>query len=198
VHTMTDRPDSELLEAAREGGAVAFSALYSRHRPAMQALARHLGGPCLADDLVAESVMKIWLKLQQGDGPRTDFLGYARITIRNTYFTEARRAQRVSLIGDSEDLVQVTDGATSAAMPSTEASVLLKLDQGRVRRAIEGLPPRWRHVLVRIYLDDAPWDQVAGELGLQLNATHQLAFRARRGLRLSLATPHTDGDVSAA
>ncbi|MCW2855225.1 MAG: polymerase sigma factor ylaC [Marmoricola sp.] len=186
MFTMTDRTDLELLEEARGGNTGAFSELYCRHRPAMLGVARRLGGPGLAEDLVSESVTKIWLKLQQGEGPRTSFVGYASAAIRNEFFTEVRRAQRLSFVGDSEDWIQITDSAVVARIPSTETSVLHTLDETRIHRAIDALQPRWRHVLVRIYFDDASSEQVAAELGLQVNAIHQLAFRARRGLRRSL------------
>ncbi|MCW2752903.1 MAG: rpoE [Marmoricola sp.] len=186
MFTMIDRTDLELLAEARDGDSDAFSELYCRHRSAMLGVARRLGGPGLAEDLVAESVTKIWLKLQQGAGPRTNFVGYASAAIRNEFFTEVRRAQRLSLVGDCEDWIQISDSAIVARTPSTETSVLHTFDETRIHRAIDALQPRWRHVLVRIYVDDASWEQVAAELGLHVNATHQLAFRARRGLRRSL------------
>ena len=76
--------------------------------------------------------------------------------------------------------------AAQIVATSPEDLVIARLLNATLRQALATLHPSWQFVLVAVYLENQPYSSVAAELGLSLAATHQLAQRARAGMRRAL------------
>lgn len=180
--------DEELLETTRDGGTAAFGELYRRHGPALLAYAGRVGGPAEADDLVAHAVERTLNALRDGLGPRESFTAYVRLAIRNAFINQCRleQQQRRSLVGSAESCLVGLDlglAVVARVASSAETQLMTEIDAALVRAAVAELPAGWRHILVRIYFEDASWAEVAEELAIAPHAARQRCLRARRGLQ---------------
>jgi RNA polymerase sigma factor (sigma-70 family) len=167
--------DTELLAAVRAGDSAAYGTLYERHRGAARALARSLvSDPSDADDLVAETFVKVLATLRAGRGPAVAFRAYLLTTLRHLCYHRARRDRRIEF---TDDLTRFDPGE-----PFHDPA-LERLERTYAVRAFHALPDRWRDVLWRTEVEGASPAEVAPQLGLTPNAVAVLAHRAREGLR---------------
>ncbi|AGL20981.1 sigma-70 family RNA polymerase sigma factor [Actinoplanes sp. N902-109] len=174
---MTAEPDAdtELLAAVRAGDTAAYGVLYQRHRGAARALANGLvSDPADADDLVAETFVKVLAALRAGRGPLVAFRAYLHTTLRHVCYHRARRDRRLEF---TDDLTRYDEG-----QPFLDPA-LDRLERTYAARAFRALPDRWRDVLWRTEVEGASPAEVAPQLGLTPNAVAVLAHRAREGLR---------------
>lgn len=165
--------DAELVRAAQGGNHDAVVILFRRyHRVAVGVACGLLRCRVDVDDAVAEafaSVLEHLAVLRRPDS----FRAFLLACVRNAAHDRRRMAQVVD--------ASVIDGHDRTVRP-VEAAVEAADDAARLTVALEELPTRQRYVLRRFYWDEAPVARIAGELGLTVNATTQLLFRARAGL----------------
>jgi RNA polymerase sigma-70 factor (ECF subfamily) len=165
--------DAELVGAARGGSEEALTALFRRHhRVAVAVASRLLRCRVDVDDAVAEAfanALEHLAALRQPDS----FRAFLLACVRNA----AHDRLRVSEPVDASAL----EGRDRAGRP-VEAAVEAADDAARLVSALEELPSRQRYALLRFYWDEAPVAAIAGDLGLSVNATTQLLFRARASL----------------
>ena len=153
-----------------------------------------------AEDLVAEAFARTWEQLRAGAGPTTAFMGYLRAVVLHLHLRQLRRDQRFHWVEDVEGAAMADpELAARIAEHSPEHLVLEQLFNARIKEALATLPGRWQRVLVMVYIEDRPYAQIADDLDLSVDATRQLARRARAGMREALAAlSERDGDVVAA
>ncbi|WP_270888056.1 RNA polymerase sigma factor [Pedococcus sp. 5OH_020] len=189
------RPDSaRLLEAARAGDQAAFAALYEQHAPAVRGYARRLAQFHTAEDLVADAFTRTWEQLRAGRGPHTEVAAYLRAVVRNLHLTRLRRDRIHLWVADVQDAaLSHPCYAARVAQGSPEDLVLDELVQDRLRSAMSALPEHWQHVLLLVYFDGRPYEDVASHLGVTVPAARQLARRARLALRRALSSQSTHG-----
>ncbi len=172
--------DLELITRTRAGDADAYAALFARHHPLALQVARGLGGPDLADDLVAEAFVRILALLKEGKGPQRTFGAYLKLTLRSVYVDHVRRDSRVETQGDATDLPEVP------VVDPTDARV----ETTFITKAFGGLAPRAQLVLWLSEVDEVPPAEIGELLSLTPNAVAQLAFRARESLRQGYLAEH--------
>jgi RNA polymerase sigma factor (sigma-70 family) len=167
--------DTDLLTAVRAGDTAAFGTLYERHRAAARQLAYGLTrDPADADDLVAETFVKVFASLRAGRGPLVAFRAYLHTTMRHVCYHRARRDRRLEF---TDDLTRYDEG-----QPFTDPA-LDRLERAYAAAAFRKLPERWRDVLWQTEVEGNTPAEVAGMLGMTPNAVAVLAHRAREGLR---------------
>lgn len=181
--------DAELVDDARNGDQDAFAQLYLNHVGPIRRYARRLAShEHVAEDLVAEAFARTWAQLAAGAGPRQAFSAYVRAAVLNLHLGRLKKDRSLQWVDDIEQAALFNpDLATRIAEETTEDLVLQQLFNDRMRQALATLPHRWQVVLVRVYLDNEPYADVAADLALTVTATRQLAQRARRGMRRALA-----------
>lgn len=180
--------DERLLAMAREGSEGAFLALYERHHAAAYRFAfRLLGSTHAAEDAVHDCFLE--LVTREGFDP-------ARGTLRNYLFGAVRhRALRQFRRAGRECEIEEADGANGSngtwprAPDSAEPlGLLLEAELSEtVRRAVEQLPPLQREALVLFEYEELSLAEIAEVVGADVNAIKARLFRARAGLRKSLA-----------
>src|SRR4051812_28713683 len=167
--------DSDLLAAVRSGDTAAYGTLYERHRGAARQLAYGLAhDPADAEDLVAETFVKVFASLRAGRGPLVAFRAYLHTTMRHVCYHRARRDRRLEF---TDDLTRYDEG-----QPFTDPA-LDRLERAYAAAAFRKLPPRWQDVLWQTEIEGNSPAQGAGGLGMTPNAVAVLAHRAREGLR---------------
>jgi RNA polymerase sigma factor (sigma-70 family) len=174
--------DAELVAAVRSGDLEAYGLLYRRHSGAARTQAKQLvRSRADADDLVAEAFAKVLDVIRGGGGPDTAFRAYLLTTVRNTLRDRLRRDRPLEWTDDPRryDRSVPWEDPTVAALEATLAA-----------RAFHRLPERWREVIWRTEVEQAPRPQVASLLGLSPNGVAALAYRAREGLRQAYLQEH--------
>jgi len=177
------RDDQELVLAVRQGEIDGFATLYRRYvSHAHRSAARWADNPAEREDIVSESFGRLLAKIQEGGGPRGDFLPYLIRVIRNVAVDRVRRERYVEAYDDLEHI--------EASRPGTPDPVIAAWQRDALARALASLPPRWQRVLWQVEVEGQPPAKVAPSLGLSANAVAALAYRAREGLRQAYLQVH--------
>ncbi len=176
--------DADLVLAAQRGDGEALATLFQRHGGVARGVAGRLVG-CHADvdDAVAEAFTNVFEHLGGLRRPEC-FRAYLLTCVRNAAHDRRRRALQL------QDAPPVPDDHPPARpVEPVEAAVEAADEAARLAAAVAELPSRQRYALRRFYWDEAPVAGIAGELGLSVNATTQLLFRARAGLAARTGRP---------
>jgi RNA polymerase sigma-70 factor (sigma-E family) len=132
------------------------------------------GDPSRAEDLVQETLTRlyvVWPRLTRND---EDPGGYAHRVLVNLHTDEWRRRRREQVSADPPD---------RPARPSDP-------DHVDIVRALAGLGARERQVVVLRHLADLPERTVADLLGISVGAVKSSGFDGLRKLRLALGDDH--------
>lgn len=159
---------------ATDPGGTCFDDFLAKSLPALLRFGHVLtGSPAEAEDLVQEALarcLRRWRRVSADDP-----VAYVRRTMVNTHVTRWRRwGARVSLGGVPE-------------ISGEDAGLLRREEWDPLRRALAGLPPRQRAVLVLRYLEDLPDPAIAELLGCQPGTVRSQAARGLAALRPLLA-----------
>lgn len=174
--------DLVLLAAVRAGDLTAMSTLYERHHAAALRIARCVGGPGLADDLVSDAFYRVFSSVMRGAGPERLLRPYLATTIRHLYVDRVRKGARELLVGDTAALDRLQPDDSEVFLEESLAVEVLST-----------LPPRWREILWRTLIVGEPLSLAGARMGLNANAAAALNFRARGGLRAAYLA-HRAGD----
>jgi RNA polymerase sigma factor (sigma-70 family) len=179
--------DTELVAAVRSGDLEAYGLLYRRHAGAARTQAKQLvrSRPDV-EDLVAEAFAKVLDAIRAGGGPDQAFRGYLLTTVRNTGRDRLRRDRPLEWTDDP--------GRYAAGLPWEDPAVAA-LEAALAARAFHRLPERWREVIWRTEVEQAPRPEVASMLGLSPNAVAALAYRARERLRQAYLQEHVAAEA---
>ncbi|MDQ7910988.1 sigma-70 family RNA polymerase sigma factor [Phytohabitans sp. ZYX-F-186] len=186
----SDRPDDqELVLAVRQGEVDGFAVLYRKYfSHAHRAAARWADNLAEREDIVSEAFGRLLAKIQEGGGPRGDFLPYLIRVVRNVAIDRVRRERYVDVYDDLEHI----EASRPVAPPDP---VIAAWQRNALARALASLPARWQSVLWQVEVEGQTPAKVAPALGLSANAVAALAYRAREGLRqayLQMHVQHTD------
>jgi RNA polymerase sigma-70 factor (sigma-E family) len=132
------------------------------------------GNPTEGEELVQSALVRValrWPFVRDKDNPD----GYVRRAIVNGYLTTWRRVRsRETLVDEVPETATTADGTAGVDEVMT------------VRRALAGLPPRQRAVLVLRYLEDRSEQETAELLGCSVGTVKSQASKALAKLRGAL------------
>lgn len=128
-----------------------------------------------AEDLVQETLTKVYVRFGPSIANPT---AYARTTLTRTWISQQRRPSTRE---------QPTEHLPEGVQPGGDDELRLTL-----LAALAGLEPLDRAVVVLRYLDDAPTDEVARQLGISNGAVRKRLMRSLRRLRDQLDLPFTE------
>jgi RNA polymerase sigma factor (sigma-70 family) len=176
--------DAELITAVRGGDDGAYASLWRRHEVAAGRLARQIGNPSNADDLVSEAFLRVYRALKSGSGPDGAFRPYLFSTLRRINIDNGRSYYtRVSLTDDDRDLEG--DAGDSAA------DVLFENAEGSAAwRAWNSLPDATRTLLWHLVIEEETPAQIAPLIGTTPNGVSSRAVRAKERLRQAFLQQH--------
>lgn len=171
--------DTQLVAAFRAGDEGAFGALTARHEPALRRYARGIlrAQPGLAEDVVQEALMRAHRALRRDDR-HVQVRPYLFRVVRNCCLDELGRLRT-----DSVALHLLTPGDEPAALGASPHEQTVARDATLTALAdVADLPASQRHALVRREIDGVTHEELARELGVSVQATKNLVFRARENL----------------
>jgi RNA polymerase sigma-70 factor (ECF subfamily) len=168
-----------LMARVGMGDAAAFEQIVERHLPMLHALAwRMLGDPGEAEDVVQESLVKLWVNAK-GWQPSGGGLGaWLRRIATNACLDRLRKPRTLS-----------DDSLPERADETPLADALIDAERRRtaVQAAILALPDRQRAAIVLTYHEGVSNVEAASILGIGVKALESLLVRARQSLSQQLA-----------
>jgi RNA polymerase sigma factor (sigma-70 family) len=178
-------PDSDLVEACRNGRPGAWDDLVRRHAKLIYSVARRYG---LTEEEVADVFQTVCLELWEHLGSVRD----AAVLRRWLAVVASRKSWQVRR-GRDRWITGITDDAArplvSALSLSPEDIVVANSDAEQIRAVLERLAPRDRELIWYLFFDPAcpTYDVIAARLGVSPDTVGSLRTRCLRRLRWILA-----------
>lgn len=175
-----------LVAEAQNGDTGAYGRLYDHFFPQVYRYCAFRAPAEVAEDLVAEVFVKAWEKLhtykvQKGIPFGAWLFRVARHTIIDAYRTSRTWEDLDESLPDP-DSMNLADGAY-------RQKEIVRV----VRKALAGIPRRYRDVLVLHYIAGLPPEEVSRVLRLSQGATRILKFRALKKLEQELPLEFREG-----
>lgn len=169
------------MDAARSGDRRAFERLYRAHCDRVYGLCWRLSGgdTALAEDLVQESFIRAWNKLDLFRGDSSFGTWLHRLA---TNVALSDRRIRVRRVGRERPFDET---AERTAVGARDVAQGLRSD---LEQAIAALPERARTVLVLFDVEGYTHDEIAGLTGMAVGSSKAQLHRARKLVREALET----------
>jgi len=150
--------------------------LHGAHGAELYDFARHLGmSNEQAADALQEAILRLWRAMRRGTFIERPVAWLYR-TVYRLAMEQHRWRNRLSLL-----LPRLAPHRTDYAGPESS-------DRVTVWAAVDGLPPRQRHVLYLHYVADLTFEQISDIIGISASATRTHASRGIATLRQRLGT----------
>lgn len=176
---MTAIDDRDLVDSViRNGDERAFAALYARHTPALYGLALRLAGGADADaqDIVHDAWVRAVSRFAEFEWRSALATWLCGFVVRR--WRELARQQR------RDESAPIDDDVAGIEDTQLEGT----FDRLMLERAVAGLAPGYRAVLVLHDVHGYTHDEIGTLLGIQDGTSKSQLARARRALRSALGT----------
>lgn len=177
---MNDASDDELVALVAQGDEAACALLVERHLARMLSLARRmLGNQADAEEVAQEVFLRVWTHAERWEPGRAQFRTWLHRVATNLCLDRLRR--------------HTTDDIDSIPEPSSDEPgpdvMLERQDLARhVDAALRALPARQRAAIMLTHYQGLTNIEAAETLEISVEAVESLLGRARRQLRVALAT----------
>ena len=172
---------SELIERAQRGDEEAFAALFEAHKRRVYSLClRMTGDTAEAEDLSQDAFLQLFRKISTFRG-ESAFSTWLHRMVVNVVLMHLRKKglQQVSL--DEVDSSQ--DEPVKREYGDDDKRLLHSIDRITLSRAIEGLPPGYRAVLVLHDIEGYEHNEIAQILNCSVGNSKSQLHKARLKLR---------------
>jgi RNA polymerase sigma-70 factor, ECF subfamily len=177
--------DRQLLRRIQGGDEEAFRTLFAAYGPSAMALAsRVLRQAHLAEEIVQEAFLALWLSTELYDERRGSVKAWLMTMVHHRAVdsvrreeTQRRRADEL-MGGMREETEDPSDDVVDAVAASGERAA--------VRSALDALPPEQREVLASMYFDGLTQSQIAERTGTPLGTVKSRALLGMRRMRSEL------------
>ncbi len=174
----TNLDEQAWIACAQQGDRQAFGELVRLHRPAVvNVVYRMCGDSAVAEEAAQEAFLRAWQHLGRYD-PRFAFRNWVYRMALNAA-VDALRRERPAADVDAEPLVSGAEGP--------EARLERKQQAELVQRAVLGLPPASRAVLVLREYEGLSYQEIAQALDIPLGTVMSRLNYARGRLRQALS-----------
>jgi RNA polymerase sigma-70 factor, ECF subfamily len=181
VENRASRPTSELIERAQHGDEEAFAELFEAHKRRVYSLClRMTGDTAEAEDLSQDAFLQLFRKISTFRG-ESAFSTWLHRMVVNVVLMHLRKKglQQVSL--DEVDNSQ--DEPVKREYGDDDKRLLHSIDRITLSRAIEGLPPGYRAVLVLHDIEGYEHNEIAQILSCSVGNSKSQLHKARLKLR---------------
>jgi RNA polymerase sigma-70 factor (ECF subfamily) len=171
---MDELSDHDLMARTANGDQRAFRTLAERHAGRALSLARRLlGGQALAEDIVQDALLRVWINAPRWR-PEAAFRTWLFRIVVNLCLNARRRTPHLPL-----------DAAEHAPDPTPppDAQIEARERDRRLAAAVAALPERQRAAIVLTYQEGLGNAEAAAVLGTSVSAVETLLVRAKRALR---------------
>ncbi|HMM13928.1 MAG TPA: RNA polymerase sigma factor [Parvibaculum sp.] len=177
---MIEASDDELVSRVASGDEAACRILIDRHFARTLSLARRmLGNQHDAEEVAQEVFLRVWTHAERWEPGRAQFRTWLHRVATNLCLDRLRRR-------GTEDLDSIPD--TASEEPSPHEQLESRQLAQRVDTALQALPARQRAAVTLTHFQGFSNIEAAEILGVTVEAVESLLGRARRQLRVALAT----------
>jgi len=180
-----DRSDTELVIAYKNGDMPAFNELVERHISRIYAFALRLSGdPHVAEDVTAETCIKVWKHIDSFDETKR-VMPWIFTIARNTAFDFFRKRKDIAFShmaqgseheGDFEETI--SDGADSAEIVFDQ-----KLSKEYLEQSLRQISLEKRTIVLLHDIEGLTFDEIAQMLDKSLNTVKSVYRRTLLGLQ---------------
>jgi len=170
-----DQRDRELVERIKRRDAAALRSLFTLHNLKLyRFLVRLAGNETLAEDVVNETFLKVWLKAATFQG-QSSVSTWLFTIARNEAMSILRKKREAPL--DEEAAAGIEDES------DTQETTVAKKDKGAVMRAcIAKLTPAHREIIDLVYYQEKSISEIGDILDVPENTVKTRMFHARKQL----------------
>lgn len=171
--------DQQLIGRVLDGDPVAFEHLFNRYRDSIYQLymQRTGGNADDASDLLQETFVKVFLKLQRYDS-RFTFGQWVYTIARNTFIDYTRRRR--------DDLVPIDRvGETASSSwdePTPEDRMITDQNRARLEAYLDRMTPGYRQLIELRFFKEYSYEEIAAKLSLPMGTVKTRIHRAREQL----------------
>jgi RNA polymerase sigma-70 factor (ECF subfamily) len=175
--------DAELAERLQRRDAGAMAELYDRYgRLAYSIIIRIVRDPSLAEDLVQETFLRVWNRVQKFDRERGALGPWLLAVARNRAIDYVRSVDG-RMARNAYEMVE----SESPLLYANLENELLSSDQARrIREALGKLNPNQRNVIELAYFEGMSQTEMAAKLGQPLGTVKTWVRAALKSLRVEL------------
>jgi RNA polymerase sigma-70 factor, ECF subfamily len=181
--------DTVLVSASQQGDLNAFEMLVARHQKRMFNVGfRLIGDYDEACEVVQDAFVSAYksIKSFRGEAKFTTWLTTITVNLSKNRLKQMK-ARKGHEAFSLDEQVQTEDGHMTIDPPSTEPSVLDRLEsrdvQARVQDCIKALDPDFREVLVLRDLQEFSYEEIGSMLNVREGTVKSRLFRAREMVR---------------
>lgn len=180
------KPIDELIELARSGNGLAFTALWDRHIDRLRAYIRgkmNVLNEADVDDICSRSFEKAFRQIHNYDAARSQFPTWLLTIAHNTALDMMEQETRHHPRGEYFSLDDTTRAGGTADV-AAEAdnpldSIIKDEDDKEKEKYIDGLPDLYREIARRRIIGRMAYKDIAEEFGLELNTVKTRIRRAK-------------------
>lgn len=174
-------PDTELLDAARQGDQRAFSLLMERYRESLYyMILKIVKKPEDAEDLLIESFAKAFDNLDKYT-PQFAFSTWLYKIASNTCIDFLRKKSITQVSMDSEEGA-IADSLSFSSEDTPEQRLIREQRVERLQESVKKLDPAFRQVIELRYFEEQSYDEIAQQLHITLASVKVQLFRAKKQL----------------
>ena len=175
--------DSELVKRLQKRDPQALGELYDRYgRMAYALILRIVRDAATAEDLVQETFLRIWNRVQGFDGDRGALGGWLLAVARNRAIDYLR-----SKSGRMRDALELNENEHPSLYADLEQDALNSDRARRLRKALEKLNPNQRNVIELAYFEGLSQTEMAERTGQPLGTVKTWVRTALKLLREELS-----------
>jgi len=175
---------SALVTQAQKGDTQAFGQVYDAMVKPIYRYIYYRVDPQIAEDLTEETFLKAWQNLQKYKKGETPFSSWI-FKIAHNLVCDYYRKNETHMEVD-ENMADPQDHM------SPERTLTVKIDQIRLRKAINKLPEKFQQVILLKYINDLDNTTIAKTVGKTEGAVRIIQFRALKQLKTILTEKPKD------
>jgi RNA polymerase sigma factor (sigma-70 family) len=174
--------DEQIVDRVQSGETRLFDQLVRRYQdPVYGMAARFVGAGADAEDVAQEVFLKVFRGLAgfKGEAKFSTWLYRVTFNLCADWLRRNRKPGRRA--AGIDEAGEVRDGRVDL-----EGSLLESEEKERVNRALASLDERYRSVIVLLYYQKLPYEEIATILGVPVKTVETRLYRARKILRKAI------------
>ena len=166
-----------LIRQSAEGDEKAFEELLEIIIPILyRDLARYIQNKHDRDDILQDSIWKIWSSIDKID-IYGEPIAYFRKVTYNTMISFLRRKKRKEISIPPEDFAKIP------LTTNSEDSPLEEFNKDMLNHLLEQLPPRYKEAITLRYIENKSYDEIARALNTTPTTARKIVSRAIKKLK---------------
>lgn len=174
--------EAEAIEKAKQGDAIAFQALYDRHKRRVYSLClRMTANTAEAEDLAQEAFLQLYRKIGTFRGESAFSTWLHRLSV-NVVLMHLRK-KSLPVVSLEETTQPGEDDTPKKDFGADDLALSGSIDRLHLRRAVESLPPGYRMIFLLHDVEGYEHNEIAKIVGCSIGNSKSQLHKARMKLR---------------